>query len=182
MDSAVIRSSRLLLTAVTLFGLASASRPSPADAAADEIRTCVIGNADELRDYLSSTGAHAASDLVSDAKALTAAGGGDCGITAVSGTCDLIFVSEGPDQVAAIVGIGAPDGPMPQTNAALELLAASNIKPRSIVLHHVDQVQDQELLSLITSEISELLTQKGIAAPDVPVCRCGPDCGPKAPS
>lgn len=164
-----------LAICATALAVASAANAGPED-----FRTCTIGTADALRAYLSTTPEADREAIIASAMPLTGARGSDCGLTAVSEMCDLIFVADGAAPLAVVVGVGAPDGPMPQTSAALHVLAASKLTPSGVVLHHVDQVQDQELLALITAEVREMISQNGFDGVGLPVCQCGPECEPKS--
>ncbi len=71
----------------------------------------------------------------------------------------------------AILVVGAPDGPMPQTREHI-LLARQVEVPRILVaLNKVDMMDDPELLDLVELEVRELLTKYGFPGDDTPIIR-----------
>lgn len=143
-------------------------------------RTCTIGAVDRIREWLSAiVSAEELEAFLGNTRPLpSASSGGDCGVTSVTESCDLIFVIDSAEPPLAIIGEGAPDGPMPQTRAAISFLADAKIPLRGIVVHHVDLVDDKGYLSFIVAETRDIVAQNGFDGAVIPVCQCGPDCGP----
>ena len=71
----------------------------------------------------------------------------------------------------AILVVGAPDGPMPQTRE--HLLLARQVEVPSIVvcLNKIDMMEDAELLELVEMEMRELLNKYGFPGDEVPMVK-----------
>jgi len=71
----------------------------------------------------------------------------------------------------AILGVAAPDGPMPQTKE--HVLLARQVEVPSIVvyLNKTDQMNDPELLELVEMELREMLSEYGFPGDETPIVR-----------
>jgi elongation factor Tu len=86
---------------------------------------------------------------------------------------------------AAILVVGADDGPMPQTREHILLAHQVNVPYVIVYMNKVDLVDDPELLDLVEMEVRELLTEYEFPGDDIPVirgsalkaleCGCGKD-------
>src|ERR1700726_4610540 len=92
----------------------------------------------------------------------------------------------------AILGVGANDGPMPQTREHILLAYQVGVPSIVVFMNKVDMVDDPELLDLVELEVRDLLKKYEFPGDDIPVirgsalkalnCGCGkddcPDCKP----
>jgi len=86
---------------------------------------------------------------------------------------------------AAILVVGADDGPMPQTREHILLAHQVNVPNIIVYLNKVDLLDDPELLELVEMEVRELLSDYEFAGDEIPVisgsalkaleCGCGKD-------
>ncbi|MEK7525840.1 MAG: elongation factor Tu, partial [Patescibacteria group bacterium] len=72
---------------------------------------------------------------------------------------------------AAIIVVGASDGPMPQTREHILLAKQVGVPYLVVFLNKVDQVDDPEMLDLVEAEIRELLTKNGFPGDKTPIIR-----------
>ena len=72
---------------------------------------------------------------------------------------------------AAIIVVGASDGPMPQTREHILLAKQVGVPYLVVFLNKVDQVDDPEMLDLVEAEIRELLTKNGFPGDQTPIIR-----------
>ena len=61
--------------------------------------------------------------------------------------------------MAAVFGLSASDGPMPQTREHILLARQVGVPYIVVFLNKVDQVDDPELVELVEMEVRELLEQ-----------------------
>lgn len=146
------------------------------------IKTCYVGKETRLRAFLDEALEPELGDVIlANARQLgRKARGGACGIAFLQTSCDLILVFGGTRRSDAIIGVSAPDGPMPFTRSAVGLLASIGQRPGAVVIHRANEVDDPELLELVTNEIRELVSKSGFKGDALPVCQCKPECGPPA--
>lgn len=71
----------------------------------------------------------------------------------------------------AILVVGAPDGPMPQTREHVLLARQVEVPYIVVALNKVDAMEDEELLELVEMEIRELLTKYNFPGDKVPIVR-----------
>src|SRR5512136_128323 len=86
---------------------------------------------------------------------------------------------------AAILVVGADDGPMPQTREHILLAHQVNVPNIIVYMNKVDLVDDPELLELVEMEVRELLSEYEFPGDELPVingsalkaleCGCGKD-------
>ena len=86
---------------------------------------------------------------------------------------------------AAILVVGADDGPMPQTREHILLAHQVNVPNIVVYLNKVDLLDDPELLELVEMEVRELLSDYEFPGDEIPVisgsalkaleCGCGKD-------
>ena len=86
---------------------------------------------------------------------------------------------------AAILVVGADDGPMPQTREHILLAHQVNVPNIIVYLNKVDLLDDPELLELVEMEVRELLSDNDFPGDEIPVitgsalkaleCGCGKD-------
>ena len=86
---------------------------------------------------------------------------------------------------AAILVVGADDGPMPQTREHILLAHQVNVPNIIVYLNKVDLLDDPELLELVEMEVRELLSDYEFPGDEIPVisgsalkaleCGCGKD-------
>ena len=84
---------------------------------------------------------------------------------------------------AAILVVGADDGPMPQTREHILLAHQVNVPNVIVYLNKVDLLDDPELLELVEMEVRELLSDNDFPGDEIPVisgsalkaleCGCG---------
>jgi len=71
----------------------------------------------------------------------------------------------------AILGVSAPDGPMPQTREHILLARQVGVPCIVVALNKVDMVDDPELLELVEMEVRELLSKYKFPGDDIPIVR-----------
>jgi len=71
----------------------------------------------------------------------------------------------------AILVVSATDGPMPQTREHILLANQVGVKAIVVYLNKIDQVKDEELVSLVEEEIRELLTSYKFPGKTIPIIR-----------
>jgi elongation factor Tu len=71
----------------------------------------------------------------------------------------------------AILVVGAPDGPMPQTREHVLLARQVEVPSMVIFLNKVDMMDDPELLELVELELRELLDAYGFPGDETPIIR-----------
>jgi len=71
----------------------------------------------------------------------------------------------------AILVVSATDGPMPQTREHLLLANQVGLPSIIVFLNKVDQVEDEEMLELVESEIRDLLTKYDFPGDKTPIIR-----------
>src|SRR3990167_4759753 len=71
----------------------------------------------------------------------------------------------------AILGVAAPDGPMPQTREHILLARQVGVPYIVVCLNKCDMVDDPELLDLVEVEVRDLLKTYGFPGDQVPVVR-----------
>jgi len=71
----------------------------------------------------------------------------------------------------AILVVSAPDGPMPQTREHVLLARQVGLPSIIIFLNKVDQIEDQEMIGLVESELRELLKKYGFPGDEVPIIK-----------
>jgi len=71
----------------------------------------------------------------------------------------------------AILGVSAPDGPMPQTYEHVLLAHQVEVPAIIVFLNKVDMRDDPELLELVEMEVRELLTKNKFPGDEVPIIR-----------
>lgn len=71
----------------------------------------------------------------------------------------------------AILVVAATDGPMPQTKEHILLARQVGLPSLLVFLNKVDQVDDQEMITLVESEIRELLNKYEFPGDDTPIIR-----------
>jgi translation elongation factor EF-Tu-like GTPase len=81
-------------------------------------------------------------------------------------------VAEAPAEEAGTIVVNAPDGPVPATRQAMRKAQELGLSSVRLKLQNVDQIQDEELLQLITSELYELLETYGFDDSKVTLERC----------
>ena len=68
-------------------------------------------------------------------------------------------------------GLGAADGPMPQTREHILLARQVNVPYVVVYLNKVDMVDDEELLELVEEEVRDLLNEYEFPGDDVPIIK-----------
>jgi len=71
----------------------------------------------------------------------------------------------------AILGVSAPDGPMPQTREHILLARQVEVPAMVVFLNKVDMMEDEELLELVELELRELLTSFKFPGDEIPIIR-----------
>ena len=71
----------------------------------------------------------------------------------------------------AILVVSAADGPMPQTREHILLARQVNVPYIVVFLNKCDMVKDPELIELVESEVTELLTKYGFPGDKTPIIR-----------
>ena len=71
----------------------------------------------------------------------------------------------------AILGVSAPDGPMPQTREHILLARQVEVPKILVALNKCDMMEDEELLELVEMEVRELLDMYGFPGDDTPIIR-----------
>jgi elongation factor Tu len=71
----------------------------------------------------------------------------------------------------AILGVAAPDGPMPQTREHVLLARQVQVPALVVFLNKVDMMEDEELLELVEMELRELLSSQEFPGDDIPIVR-----------
>jgi elongation factor Tu len=71
----------------------------------------------------------------------------------------------------AILVVSAVDGPMPQTREHILLARQVGLPAMVVFLNKVDMVEDQEMVSLVESEVRELLKKYNFPGDEVPVIK-----------
>ena len=71
----------------------------------------------------------------------------------------------------AILVVAASDGPMPQTREHILLARQVGVPYILVFLNKCDQVDDEELLELVETEVRELLNEYGFPGDDTPIIR-----------
>ena len=71
----------------------------------------------------------------------------------------------------AILVVGAPDGPMPQTREHVLLARQVEVPSMVIFLNKIDMMDDPELLELVELELRELLDSYGFPGDETPIIR-----------
>jgi elongation factor Tu len=71
----------------------------------------------------------------------------------------------------AILVVAATDGPMPQTREHILLARQVGVPAIVVFLNKVDMVDDPELVSLVESEVRELLKKYGFPGDEIPVIK-----------
>src|SRR2546428_22794 len=71
----------------------------------------------------------------------------------------------------AIVGVGASDGPMPQTREHVLLAREVNVPFLVVFMNKVDMVDDPEILDVVELEMRELLKKYQFPGDEIPVIR-----------
>lgn len=71
----------------------------------------------------------------------------------------------------AILVVSAPDGPMPQTREHILLARQVGLPSIIVFLNKCDMVEDQEMISLVESEIRELLKKYDFPGDETPIIR-----------
>src|ERR1051325_6192306 len=71
----------------------------------------------------------------------------------------------------SILGVGAADGPMPQTREHILLARQVGVPSIVVFLNKVDMVDDPELLDLVEMEVRDLLTQYEFPGDKIPIVK-----------
>lgn len=71
----------------------------------------------------------------------------------------------------AILVVSAPDGPMPQTREHILLARQVGLPSIMVFLNKCDMVEDQEMISLVESEIRELLKKYNFPGDETPIIK-----------
>ena len=71
----------------------------------------------------------------------------------------------------AILGVGADDGPMPQTREHILLARQVGVPQIVVFLNKCDMVDDEELIELVELELRELLSSYDFPGDDTPIIR-----------
>ncbi|MCX6702899.1 MAG: elongation factor Tu [Candidatus Wolfebacteria bacterium] len=71
----------------------------------------------------------------------------------------------------AILVVAATDGPMPQTREHILLAKQVGVPAMVVFLNKVDMVDDPELISLVETEIRELLKKQGYPGDETPIIK-----------
>jgi len=71
----------------------------------------------------------------------------------------------------AILVVSAPDGPMPQTREHILLARQVGLPSIVVFLNKVDAVDDPEIITLVESEVRELLKKYGFPGDEIPVIK-----------
>ncbi|KKR11572.1 MAG: Elongation factor Tu [Candidatus Woesebacteria bacterium GW2011_GWA1_39_21] len=71
----------------------------------------------------------------------------------------------------AILVISAPDGPMPQTREHIILARQVNVPALVVALNKIDAMDDEELITLVESDIRELLKKYQYPGDEIPIVR-----------
>ena len=71
----------------------------------------------------------------------------------------------------AILGVGADDGPMPQTREHILLARQVGVPSIVVYLNKCDMVDDEELIELVELELRELLSKYEFPGDDIPIIR-----------
>lgn len=95
---------------------------------------------------------------------------------AVTKGCDLVIEAGLDEKPSYYVLESAPDGPMADIKATLQLLGAAKAQLSGIMFTQVDLVQDAELLDLIRQELDELASSQGLDIGPVPHYACAKAC------
>jgi hypothetical protein len=91
--------------------------------------------------------------------------------------CDLVIQAE-QGELRYYLLESAPDGPMPDTKATLELISKHAIPLTGLMFTHVEVADDPELLLLLREELDQLAASHGIQAETLPHYLCRPGCEP----
>jgi len=71
----------------------------------------------------------------------------------------------------AVLVVSAPDGPMPQTREHILLARQVGLPSIVVFLNKCDAVDDPEIISLVESEIRELLKKYGFPGDEIPIIK-----------
>ena len=71
----------------------------------------------------------------------------------------------------AILVVSAPDGPMPQTREHILLARQVGLPSIVVFLNKCDMVEDQEMISLVESEVRELLKKYNFPGDEIPIIK-----------
>ncbi len=71
----------------------------------------------------------------------------------------------------AILVVSAADGPMPQTREHLMLLQKAGVNKIVVYISKIDMVDDEELISLVETEIKELIGEYGFDSENTPIIK-----------
>jgi len=71
----------------------------------------------------------------------------------------------------AILVVSAPDGPMPQTREHILLARQVGVPSIIVFLNKVDAVDDPEIITLVESEVRELLKKYGFPGDQIPIIK-----------
>ncbi len=71
----------------------------------------------------------------------------------------------------AVLVVSAPDGPMPQTREHILLARQVGLPAVTVFLNKTDQVDDEEIVDLVESEVREMLNKYGFDGDNTPVHR-----------
>ena len=71
----------------------------------------------------------------------------------------------------AILVVSAPDGPMPQTREHILLARQVGLSSLVVFLNKCDMVEDQEMISLVESEVRELLKKYEFPGDEIPIIK-----------
>ncbi len=71
----------------------------------------------------------------------------------------------------AVLVVSAPDGPMPQTREHLLLARQVGLPGVVVFLNKTDQVDDEEIVELVESEVREMLSKYGFDGDNAPVVK-----------
>ena len=90
--------------------------------------------------------------------------------------CDLVLETDEAGRRVYYLVENAPDGPMPDTKATIELISQNVIPLTGIMFTHGELVNDSELLLLLKEEIDDLMGAHSVEAHSLPHYVCGPTC------
>jgi len=99
---------------------------------------------------------------------------------ALANDCDLVVETDAALARAYYLLESAPDGPMRDTRATVDLVARNAIALSGMMFTRGDVVSDPELLDLMRQEIDELAASQGVNIGSLPHYVCGPVCEPIA--
>lgn len=95
---------------------------------------------------------------------------------AVAKGCDLVVAPDQSPKQSFYLLESAPDGPMADTRATVDLIAKRGIRLEGVLFTGGDKIDDQELIGLLADELDELASSHGTSIAAVPHYICASTC------